>query len=149
MSNLIVFNYFSIAVLLSKWESTDTTSKINFRSHYSSPWIMTLCVCMCYCMNMCSCEGVLCVYVPVSLPCGLNMVTMRTAWLVTSLQQCDIIARWWLILLAHFCVCVRERGKVCKCVKMLREGTQQQSLSTSMCFILCNKNNYIVFVLGV
>lgn len=94
--------------------------------------------------------GFVCVYVLVSLPCGLSMVTMRTAWLVTSLQQCDIIARQWLILLAHFgCVWKRECSNVWRCCGRRREARQQQqSLSTSTCFILCNKNNYSAFVLG-
>ena len=135
--------------------------KIHFCSHYVSP-LITLCVRFCVCVCVCVViklwdECALCVFMcwfPIS--CGLTMVTMRTAWRVTSLQQCDIIARRWLILLARCRACVRACARVWECLDVRRrrrrrragEKDNKQPLWTSMCFILCNKNNYIVFVLG-
>lgn len=94
-------------------------------------------------------SSVFCVLV--SLRFGLGTVTMRTAWMVTSLQQCDITARWWLMLM--LCVSIREKWKRENAEMyedaVRRKHQNKKSLSTSTCFILCNKNNDIVFVLGV
>lgn len=152
VSHFIVSNFLSVAVQLSKWEPADTTGKINFRSHYDS-WL-----CVCVHASVRACERIyVCVFVRACLP-ALWPVTMRTARGVTSLQQCDVITRRWLILLAHLWVREREkeRERVWKCEVSIKrntwaEASQQNntSMSTSMCFILCNKNNYGAFVLGV
>ncbi len=151
MSNLIVFNYPSIAVSLSKWVNPQIPQAKLISAVITFLPGLWLCVCVCvFCMNMCSCECVLCVFLYWS-PC--LVASTWSPWeqhdwwhhcsSVTSLLDGDSYS--WLAVLC-VCVCVR----VYKCVKKLSGGkTQQQSLLTSMCFILCNKNNYIVFVLGV
>lgn len=151
MSHFIVFNYFLIAVQLNKRVSAGTTGKINFRSHYTSLWIIS-CVYLYQCVVMQAWVCFACVYVLFSPPRGLSLVTMRTAWMVTSLQQCDIIARRWLILLAHL-LCMLEWVSVLTCVKMLTEethGPKQDDNNTHSWHpcVLFYVTKWINFVLG-